>query len=181
MTDVNRVDDLLSLTALCPPPADPGPSHRERGVPTSRQIPESHYDLVRAYGTGCFEDFLWIFAMGADNVNLDIESTTGVTQSILRAKAAPDLREALTRYGVTPQDLIQWGGTDNGDSLLWIPAGEPENWPTIVIQAGQLAFACSPRSSTGVVLDILTGELHIRFFPDDFPSDHPEFSTNPFV
>jgi hypothetical protein len=181
MTDANRADDLLKLTELCPPPADPGPSHSERGVRTPRQIPESHYDLVRTYGTGCFDDFLWIFAMGADNANLDIESSTGVMQSILRAKGAPDLREVLARYGVKPQDMIQWGSTDNGDSLLWIPAGEPENWPTIVIQAGQLAFVSSPRSSTGVVLDILTGELNIGFFPDDFPSDHPEFSTNPYV
>lgn len=181
MLDVNSggADDLLRLTSLCPPPVSPAPS--KRSGQAVRAIPGNHHDLVRAYGTGCFDEFLWIFAMGADNAHLDIDTATSATQSALRDKDVSALREALSRRHATPEELIQWGVTDNGDSLLWIPTGDPEDWPTIVIQAGQLDFVISPRSSTGVLLDLLTGELHLRFFPDDFPSSAPEFSPNPYA
>ncbi|PIB09021.1 hypothetical protein B1C81_12260 [Streptomyces sp. HG99] len=183
MTDANHADadDLLRLTALCPPPMESGKSRSDPSEQTVRNIPGSHHNLVRTYGTGCFDEFLWIFATGADNVNLDIDAATSTTQSTLGLKDAPTLREALSRHHTTPEDLIQWGVTDNGDSLLWIPDGDPAGWPTAVIQAGQLDFAISPRSSTGVVLDLLTGALRLRFFPDDFPSSHPEFSPNPYT
>jgi hypothetical protein len=183
MAGLNPADagDLLGLTSLCPPPAEPCEPLCDPSRPEAPMTPGSHHDLVRAYGTGCFDEFLWIFAVGADNVNLDIKAATSATRSILEGKAAPDLREALGRHRAAPEDLVQWGATDNGDSLLWIPDGDPADWPTVVVQAGQLDFAISSRSSTGVVLDLMTGEFHPRFFPDDFPSGHPEFSPNPYV
>ncbi|OQQ17824.1 hypothetical protein B0675_12490 [Streptomyces sp. M41(2017)] len=178
MTGSDRVgaDDLSDLTSLCPPPEMPSlPSPCE--LP---RLPQSHGALVDAYGTGCFDEFLWIFAAGADNANLDIEIATGAMRSILDSKAAPDLREALARHQSEPGDLIQWGTTDNGDPLLWIPDGDPADWPTVIIQAGQLEFIVSSRTSTGVVLDLLTRELQPPFFPEDFPSSRPVFSTNPY-
>ncbi|GGN83686.1 hypothetical protein GCM10011579_072730 [Streptomyces albiflavescens] len=181
MVGMNHVEDLPNLTELCPPPSNPVPSLSGRTERVSRTIPADHYDLTRVYGTGCFDEFLWIFAAGADNPNLDIDTSTDAMQSILRGKDVPTLREILTRHRTVPEELIQWGVTDNGDSLLWIPVGDPGAWSTVIIQAGQLDFVISPRSSTGVVLDLLTGALRVRFFPEDFPSGHPEFSTNPYV
>ncbi|MGP3951675.1 hypothetical protein [Streptomyces sp. 7N604] len=179
--DENHLDDLRSLTALCPPPVDaepPTPIQREKAA---RAIPASHSSLIRTYGTGCFDEFLWVFADGAENRHLDISACTNETQSILRGKQAPRLREILNEYNAAPDDLVQWGVTDNGDLLTWIPIGDPDRWPTLALQAGLLDFAISPRSSTGVVLDLLAGALRIRFFPYDFPSSHPGFSTNPYA
>ncbi|MFG2023032.1 hypothetical protein [Streptomyces sp. NPDC048825] len=181
MAGVNPADELRNLTALCPPPQNLGASRRERPERTALNIPGNHEDLIAAYGTGCFDEFLWIFANGAENANLDIGKSTHTMQSILRGKDVPALREALGNYRTSPEELIQWGVTDNGDSLLWIPVGDAESWPTVVIQAGQLDFVISGKTSTGVVLGLLTRSLGIRFFPDDFPSDHPEFSTDPYA
>ncbi|GAB2995771.1 hypothetical protein GCM10023080_072560 [Streptomyces pseudoechinosporeus] len=171
-------DELLNLTAFCPPPPNLNPSRCKRPEKT---IPGDHDDLIAAYGTGCFDEFLWIFANGAENANLDIDTNTRVMQSILRGKDVPALRQALSHHRTAPEELIQWGVTDNGDSLLWIPICDAESWPTVVIQAGQLDFVISGKTSTGVVLGLLAGALSIRFFPDDFPSDHPEFSIDPYA
>ncbi|WP_328771222.1 hypothetical protein [Streptomyces sp. NBC_00286] len=181
MAGVNSADELRNLKALCPPPPNLGPSHHERPERTGRNIPGNHDDLIAAYGTGCFDEFLWVFANGAENANLDIDTSTRVMQSILHGKAVPALREALSHYRTSPEELIQWGVTDNGDSFLWIPVGDAESWPTVVVQAGQLDFVISDKSSTGVILGLLAGALRISFFPEDFPSDQPEFLTDPYA
>jgi hypothetical protein len=181
MAGANCPDSLQRLISLCRPPQDPASSKHSRPHQAARTIPPSHDDLTQVYGTGCFDEFLWIFADGADNGNLDIGACTDEMQSILRSKEASALRASVATYDVTLENLVQWGVTDNADTLMWIPAGDPANWPTIIIQAGQLDFTISDRSSTGVVLSLLTGELHIPFFPADFPSRHPEFSINPYA
>lgn len=159
--------DLHSLTALCPPP----PAPARPGAETARYpVPESHGQLAGAYGVGCFDEFLWIYGSCAANPYLDIDTATDETRAILRGKGIPGIRRALEGYGLGPEDLVRWGGTDNGDMLLWLPAGEPAAWPTI-----------AERDSTGIVLDVLTGAERIRFFPEDFPSPHPEFSVDPYA
>ncbi|MGW7405287.1 hypothetical protein ACWGI9_16375 [Streptomyces sp. NPDC054833] len=71
--------------------------------------------------------------------------------------------------------------TDKADLLAWIARGDPDNWPTVIIQAGQLGAVVSPRSSTSTVLQLLTGSLRVPFFPGDFPSEQPEFTVNPYA
>jgi hypothetical protein len=169
------IDDLARLVALCPPARPLGLAE------SSMCIPPSHRALTDTYGTGCFDEFLWIYADGAENRHLDIASQTESVRSILREKKMPEIRTVLQTYGMTPEDLVQWGGTDNGDSLLWLPVGEPDQWPTIVIEAGQLSFTLLSGTSTAILLALLTRTATADAFPEDFPSDLPEFSANPYA
>jgi hypothetical protein len=173
-------DELLSLTSFCPPEAE-APPRRDRGPRSAGRapVPESHLRLSHAYGAGCFDEFLWVFAGSSENEYLDIEAATAQTRSVLRSKQIPEVRHTLREFEMVPERLIQWGVTDNADVLLWIPAGDPEDWPTVVLQAGQLDFVVARRSSTGLVLDLMTRALRIPFFPDDFPSSRPRFSAKP--
>ncbi|MGY6656848.1 hypothetical protein ACXIZN_32280 [Amycolatopsis sp. TRM77291] len=170
------MSDLERLVSLCPPPAVVDRAVLGRGVGPA--IPASHLDLLNAYGTGCFDEFLWIYGAGVENKHLDIHSRTHGMRKILRRNTADGIREVLRLYGVDASELIQWGGTDNADSLMWIPVGDPVGWPTLIIESGQLGFTVSPRSSTGVLLDLLTGVLRTDVFPFDFPSENPSFSTD---
>ncbi|MEU6824339.1 hypothetical protein ABZ921_27220 [Streptomyces atriruber] len=174
-------DDIHDLSALCPPPDEPIPLNASTRSHPEVAIPPDHQALNRLYGVGCFDEFLWIYGCGAANRNLDIGERSREMQNILRGKEVADLRAHLEPYGVGPEDLVQWGTTDNGDALMWIPAGDPEQWDSILISAGQLFFATSSKSSAGVLLDLLTGTLRINFFPEDFPSGTPEFSENPYA
>lgn len=169
------MEDLDRLMTLCPPGVVTGLAG------SSTVIPPSHRRLTEAYGTGCFDEFLWIYADGADNLNLDIAASTESTRSILRDKDIPEIRDALSPYGLVPEDLVQWGGTDNGDSLLWLAVGEPDDWPTIIVEAGQLSFSVVSETSTTILLGLLTRAVVASPFPDDFPSGRPQFSTNPYA
>ncbi|MER7570296.1 hypothetical protein [Streptomyces sp. NPDC126514] len=39
----------------------------------------------------------------------------------------------------------------------------------------------SDRSSVDIVLGLLTRALRVPFFPDDFPSERPSFSPDPYL
>ncbi|MFJ6689623.1 hypothetical protein [Streptomyces sp. NPDC091294] len=167
---------LLLLTTLCPPPAHPALSRATEGI----TIPTSHNALIRTYGTGCFDEFVWIFAENAQSVQVDITERTRELRTILRSKEMITIRHDLGDHQLQVDDLVQWGVTDNADVLAWITRGEPEEWPTAIIQAGQLRSVVSPRSSTATILDLLTRSTVVPFFPPDFPGDQPEFLTNPY-
>ncbi|WP_052848364.1 hypothetical protein [Streptomyces avicenniae] len=174
-------DSLRALLALCPPPAAPRRPVGSGEAATRYAVPDSHRELVDAYGVGCFDEFLWIYGAGAENPYLDIAAATDSMGSLLRDKEIPAIRKILRPYGLAPEQLVQWGGTDNGDSLFWLPAGPPDVWPTLIIEAGQLDSVLVERDSTGLVLDLLTGALRVRIFPYDFPSEQPDFSSNPYA
>lgn len=181
MTVENTSEDLRRLARLCPPPHHPASKETGPTTQSTQAVPADHHELMHAYGVGCFDEFLWVFADGAPNGNLDIAENTRRLRSILRDKSLPWLSRVLEEYPFSPHDLIQWGVTDNGDMLAWITSGEPEDWPTVIIQAGQLAAVVSPASSTTTVLHLLTGALRVPFFPSDFPSRRPEFSVDPYA
>ncbi|MFE6336248.1 hypothetical protein ACFVP3_17930 [Streptomyces sp. NPDC057806] len=124
-----------------------------------------------------YDEFLWAFAPGAPNGHLDIAEQTGQMRSLLQDKPLP----VLDAYRAESGSLVQWGVTDNADLLAWIPVGDPERWPTVIIQAGRLSAVVSDRSSVDIVLGLLTRALRVPFFPDDFPSERPSFSRDPYL
>ncbi|GGS59969.1 hypothetical protein GCM10010270_33370 [Streptomyces violaceus] len=180
MGDELTSKDLRHLATWCPPPPHPASVRREALAHPAQITPASHRELIQTYGVGCFGEFVWVFADGAPNSNLDITDSTYQLRSILREKTPNHLSRVLEEHRSTSDHLVQWGVTDNADVLAWIAVGEPERWPTVIIQAGQLDAVVSPVSSTATVLHLLTGSLHIPFFPSDFPSERPEFSANPY-
>lgn len=70
----------------------------------------------------------------------------------------------LAALGLLPRHLVQWGATDNGDWLLWVPVGRLDAWPTIILEVRQRDLLLVPKTSTSVILDLLTGELTTRYF-----------------
>jgi hypothetical protein len=135
--------------------------------------------MISAYGVGCFDDFLWVYGEGVENPYLDIRSRTEAGRSILRARERPQLQACLSDFGVRPDELVQWGGTDNGDSLLWVPCGPPDDWPTVILEVRQRDAVLVRRPSVRIIFELLTGALVTSIFPDDFPSLHPFFNPVP--
>ncbi|MDU0288839.1 hypothetical protein [Saccharothrix longispora] len=172
------MDDLALLRALCSPPDAPvRPVHSG----ASGALPPSHTRLVDDYGVGCFDEFLWIYGEGAENKNLDVHVRSAWTRSYVRRMGTSEVLGVLDRHGVLPEELVSWGGTDNADLLIWLPVGEPEDWPTLVVESGQLSCTVLTGTSTRIVFDLLTGKARAAAFPDDFPSDAPSFSANPYT
>ncbi|MEU6234428.1 hypothetical protein [Kitasatospora sp. NPDC047058] len=173
------MDELQGLAALCPPPKR-GAEVGSTG-PAGFAVPSSHRALIDAYGPGCFDEFLWVYAEGSARPGLDLVERTRETRRLLRDYPEPTLPALLAGDGLTTDDLVQWAVTDNADMLFWLPVGEPDDWPTLAVQAGRLRFARLPMRSTGVLLALLSGAVRLDLFPDDFPSERPEFSVNPYA
>jgi hypothetical protein len=139
------------------------------------RIPSSYDSLLRLYGAGRFDDFLAIYSPEHTNRYLDILYWTETSRDIMSRARVTALRAALGEYSIRPEELIQWGGTDNADSLFWIPSGRQDEWHTVIVAAGQLDFLIVPNCSTDVILGLVEGSLQCDFFPDDFPSQSPDF------
>ncbi|MFD0723417.1 hypothetical protein [Streptomyces globosus] len=131
--------------------------------------------MLELYGPGCFSDFLWIYENSRPDIWPNIGARSRESSEILSGKDIPNIRSAVGRLGVTPGDLIQWGSTDNADSLFWVPVGSEDRWPTIIIEAGQLDFMLIEGQSPAVVLGLLEGTLNCRFFPVEFRDFDPLF------
>ncbi|MEW5628854.1 hypothetical protein [Streptomyces hydrogenans] len=173
------MDTLDSLVHLCPPPAT---NHARPGIPSGAgaggaqmTVPPLHARLLEVYGPGSFNDFLWIFEQGCSNPWLDIDTLSRRAADILSKKKIPEIRSIVADFKSDLSHLIQWGATDNADEIFWIPTGHPEDWPTLIVQAGQLEFQLIRRSSLEVLHGLIGGELRCPFFPEDFLRHRPTF------
>ncbi|MFJ8104224.1 hypothetical protein [Streptomyces sp. NPDC096132] len=138
-------------------------------------VPPGHAAMLELYGPGCFNDFLWINEDGCANVWLDIQTCSRRASEMLSRKKIPELRSVLAGFGATPADVIQWGSTDNADSLFWIPSGAPDEWPTVIVEAGQLRLLLIEKPSPDVVRGLLDRTLNCPFFPSEFWEPVPVF------
>jgi hypothetical protein len=180
VADGECLDGLRRLMGVCPPPGGRDLLDSGRAGQGGLDIPDDYRRLLGIYGPGCFDEFLWVFAGGVENGHLDILERSKEVRSILGRKVIPILQDVLDEFGATVDDLVQWGITDNADLLVWIAKGSPEDWPTLIVQAGQLNVFVSSAKATETLVGLLTGSMRPGFFPEDFPSDSPRFSVNPY-
>jgi hypothetical protein len=81
-------------------------------------FPSAFPRFLDVFGGVKFDDFLRVYRAGAENVDLVARTLTSrETMETTR----PHIRELLSQRGVTPPQLIRWGGTDNADMCFLIP------------------------------------------------------------
>ena len=170
---------LERLDAVCPHSAEDSirsPSGCDfSGGELGVIVPPAHVELTNLYGAGVFDEFIILYVYGHPNENFDIGSRTRESRSSLSRKEIPQLRSVLAAYNKRPEDLIHWGSSYNGDSFFWIPDGEPNQWPTLLVAARQFDQEVLVGDSTSVLLSLLTGATRTHILPDDFPSEEPMF------
>ncbi|MGW6686049.1 hypothetical protein [Streptomyces sp. NPDC054961] len=171
------MNPLDSLIRLCPPPVTGGFLDANDGKLPGVQIPPGHAAMLDVYGPGSFNDFLWIYGNSNPEIWPNIEMRTRASSAMFIQNDLSGVRSALAGFDVDPGELIEWGGTDNADCLFWIPSGQADSWPTLIIEAGQLDFMVIEESSPEVVLRFLEGRLNCPFFPAEFIDRPPEFES----
>lgn len=167
----------MNVIQVMPPPAMPRETvgdwlgiERELSV-----LPFDYKELIRAYGTGCFDDFIWLLNPFSEQRHLNL---------LVQAKLARGAHESLLNefhepqpYAFFPEEagLLPFAITDNGDYLNWETKGPSETW-RVVVSAGREpkyeVFDCSASEFLGGLFGRL---LTCRIFPTDFPSDNPSF------
>ncbi|WP_446040549.1 hypothetical protein [Streptomyces sp. SID1121] len=145
-----------------------------------RQLPADYHKLMEVYGPGCFDEFMWLYGNFPENGNLDIRHRTQKARRVFSRSASVNLNAMLDGLGATRQDVISWGGTDNGDLCIWVAVGSPDRWPIIVVDVREDIYLKFGGGVSDFLLAFLRKDMASDIFPDDFPSKNPEFSKNPY-
>jgi hypothetical protein len=179
---VKSPDSLGILSALCPPPSS-GPAGQSLMLieeELEHQLPADYRKLMEVYGPGCFDEFMWLYRNFPENGNLDIRHRTQKARRVFSGSASSNLNIMLDGLEATRQDVISWGGTNNGDLCIWVAVGSSDQWPIIVVDAREDIYLKFRGSVTEFLLAFLRRNMVSDIFPDDFPSEAPGFSKNPY-
>jgi hypothetical protein len=152
---------VTPLEDLVPPPPDPPPV-----AEADRRLPPDYVALASTYGPGRFDEFVWLLAPGARNPDLDLER-----QATTRLQALRDTGEEI------PYDpLVPFAFTDNGDVVYWHAEGEPHTWKVVANESRGPEWFTFDGTATEFLHATLSGAVRVPFFPEDYPSDEPDFT-----
>ena len=126
---------IAALEAVVPPPLAPsgaftGPWTRVEAY-LGTELPQDYKDFARLYGHGLFLDLLYVHLPSVDNPSLTLETTVRETGRWLG-------QDDDQPYSWWPHigGLINFGGTENGDYLYWLPHGPPDDWKVVFWDRG---------------------------------------------
>lgn len=126
---------IEALEQVVPPPPAP---YRSFSGPWTRvetylgtALPQDYKDFARLYGSGLFLDVLIVHVPSTDDPEATLETQVRKTS------------RAFNTYGNQPYPmwprlggLINFGVTENGDHLFWLPIGPPDQWKVVFWDRG---------------------------------------------
>jgi hypothetical protein len=139
------------------------------------RFPDHYKALLKAYGTGVVDDFVWLLSPATTNANLNLVTQAERQAATLRTIKEQRPQEVPFPLFPEPGALLPWAVTDNGDVLFWLTQGPKEQWPTVVAEARGPRWERIKGSTSEILAALLLGELRCALFPNDFPSQKPRF------
>ncbi|MFJ2058723.1 SMI1/KNR4 family protein [Streptomyces sp. NPDC087908] len=143
-------DALDRLLAIVPAPDEPRTKSWDEVERTiGFTLPWDYKELVRVYGGGHWDDYLYVLEPGCPNDGYDLAAWA--------RNQAEDL-EGLWEFEQKPVELeaeeapvIPWAVTDNGECLYWLvlPGVPPERWTVMVNEALAGGGSTSPSRARG--------------------------------
>lgn len=139
------------------------------------ELPPDYIKFIQTYGTGGVDNFLWILTpfVNDENVNFTVRQKE-ISDAYIQSKTS---FPQYYKHNIYPQigGLLPWGYTDNGDELYWLTTGKPDEWKVVVYESrSHINYTYSLRM-VDFLFGLITKELVCEAFPDDFPSDEPQF------
>lgn len=126
---------IEALAHVVPPPANPfrpfdGPWKRVEAY-LGTALPQDYKDFARLYGSGLFMGVLIVHVPSLDNPDATLENQVRETSYWFG-------RGADLPYSLWPRlgGLINFGVTENGDYLFWLPIGPPDQWKVVFWDRG---------------------------------------------
>jgi hypothetical protein len=171
------MSSLYALMQVLQPPVNPLETPEEGGwqpVETrlGMQLPEDYKEFIARYGTGAVDGFLWVLNPFSTNRHLNF-----FDEGKEKLEALRELRHESIPYSLYPDTngIIPWGVTDNGDVLYWLCNGPPSHWIIVVNECRGPRWREYKLSTSDFLMKLVTRELVVDVFPQDFPSESPEF------
>lgn len=138
-------------------------------------LPEDYKEFIIAYGTGGIDNFMWILTPFVKDENINFMTRMNVMlSSYVESK---DKFPQYYKHEIFPKldGLLPWAYTENGDEIYWQTSVNSNEWSIVVYETRSPQYHHYEMSMTEFLYKILTKELICEAFPEDFPSDKPEF------
>ncbi|MBA3947648.1 MAG: SMI1/KNR4 family protein [Herpetosiphonaceae bacterium] len=131
------------------------------------QFPDDYKALVDTYGTGGFNDFLYVFNPFARNQYRNLFKGKDVMLDAYNVS-----RSQFPEYSPYPAfpetgGLLPWGTTDNGDELYWQTEGQPNAWSLVLFDARHGRNERYQLGITDFLAQFFSGTLKSRVLPED--------------
>lgn len=163
---------IEQLRQVVPPPASPieVPSDDlwDRVRRTFGDLPPDYRDFLRAYGTGCLCEFIWIFNPATPNRHLNLPAQSVELSEVFRTINASGLEPHIPIFP-EPHGVLPFGTTDDGDFLVWETGGRTADWPVSIMPAREPRIAFSV-GMTAFLVGVLDGSIDCDALPADLAS-----------
>jgi hypothetical protein len=166
---------IEQLTAILPVPSSPiaaGDAENWQYVEAKIGgiLPADYKEFIAVYGVGRIDDFLWVYSPFLANKYLNLLSQKEAVLTsfrIFRDESGEELPFPLypVQNGVFP-----WGCTDNGDHLCWRFRNGRLERPLVIIEGRGPEWEEFDLSMTGFLAGVLTRQIKVNMFPEEFPS-----------
>ncbi len=170
---------LAKLVSLLPPPKVA--SEVPRPPPwadVERQLgplPADYKQFVECYGTGTIDNFITICNPFSANRFINL-----VSYSALARRALEEEVRSTSWSTVAPaldvSRLLPFGGTDNGDRIVWVTDGPPDAWRVMVLDSRGPFLDHFDGGMSEFLARVLEGTFRSNVLASDFPGDTPEFT-----
>lgn len=166
------------LEALVPRPAISSSGHSWDEIEDilGLRLPSDYKRIVQDYGPGTFDRFLWVL-QPSSNKYIDLLRQCHVRLDALRVLA--ESGEAVP-YDLSRgrEEIIPWAFTDNGDVCFWVTSSsdDPDEWTIAVNEGREPLWMTFGGSASEFLVAVLSRNLQVEMFPDNFPYDIHTFS-----
>jgi hypothetical protein len=157
---------IEQLTELTPPPAVPHGATGDWDAVESElglALPADFKAAIELYGAGYFAEFITLLTPFGPDLLRPLARRLLTDEQSFRA-AHPD----RCPYPFYPEfgGLLPWAGTDNGDRLCWLTAGEPDTWTTVAWNPRGWYYEAFDMGAVEFLCGWLTGRVSTTVFPD---------------
>jgi hypothetical protein len=138
-------------------------------------LPEDYKLFIETYGTGGIDNFIWLLTPFVQDKNINFTSRMNVM-----CNAYLESRDKFPQYykhKVFPElgGILPWAYTDNGDEIYWLTGKNSDEWSVVVYETRSPEYHEYAMTMVEFLYKIVTKELVCEAFPEDFPSEEPEF------
>lgn len=171
---------METLAYLMRPPASPTGLPGRAGwqaieATLGFKLPEGYKAFISTYGTGAVDGFLWVLNPFSENRQLNLIGQATRRLEALRQFAKDTGIKAPYALHPDADGIFPWAVTDNGDVLYWLCRGAPSDWFIVVCDSRSSRWREFRVSTAEFLTSLITREIVVDVFPDDFPSGSPEF------
>lgn len=138
------------------------------------RLPADYKKFCNVYGTGTVDFFLW-FVTPVDGAFR--EFATKQLDALRTLKRQFPYQYSMPLFP-DKDGFLPFGGTDNGDLVLWDTGkDDPDNWTIVVISSRDSICHKYDNNFVGFLTTILEKDTVCPAFPGDFPDPEFEFTN----